>query len=107
MWKGIVIKESLSDPKVLWETQELNERVENKNKWHLQTVYCEKESIEKIRKELKPGFFAHFWNEKTIIVAFPDQLFEFEKNDLEARKKAIEHAKQKGIPTEQLDFATD
>ncbi len=107
MWKGIVIKESLQNPHVLWETRELNVKVGNKTKWHLHTVFCEKETIEKIRQNLKPDFYAHFWNEEKIIVAFPEQLFEFEKNDSEARKKAIEYGKQKGIPVEQLDFAAD
>lgn len=107
MWKGIVIKEGLQNPHVLWETQELNVKVENKNKWHLHTVFCEKEAIEKIQKELKPEFYAHFWNEEKIVVAFCDQLFEFGKKDLNERKKAIEYGKQKGIPPEQLDFATD
>lgn len=102
-----MIKESLENPHVLWETQELNVKVGNKTKWHLATVFCEKEAIEKIQKELKPDFFAHFWNEEKIIVAFSEQLFEFEKKDSETRKKAIEFGKQKGIPTEQLDFATD
>jgi hypothetical protein len=107
MWKGIVTKEGLMNPHVLWETQELKVRLGEKNAFHLHTVFCEKETIEKIRKELKPNFYAHFWQGEKIIVAFPEQSFEFEKNDSETRKKAIEFGKQNGTFLEEPEFPTD
>lgn len=106
MWKGIVIKEGLNDPRVLWETQELNVRVKNDN-WHEHTVLCEKKTIEKIRLQLKPGFVAHFWNSGKKIVAFLEQTFEFEHSDSNSQKKAIDFGKQRGIPEQHLVFSTE
>ncbi|MFH0955184.1 MAG: hypothetical protein V1777_03700 [Candidatus Micrarchaeota archaeon] len=107
MWKGIVIEESLTNPNVLWETQLLKVKVSGERLWHLQTVFCDKKAIEKIQKELKVGFYAHFWDKKNLIVAFPKQAFQFKKDNAEERKKAIEYGKQQGIPEEQLTFPTE
>lgn len=106
MWKGIVIEESLSDQTVLWETQLLKVSLAEKNT-HQQTVICDKKTIEKIQAKLKPKYYAYFWKDNSVIVAFKKKSFEFDSNDSEKREQAIAFGEKQGIPKEQLKFTTE
>ncbi len=71
------------------------------------------EQIKKVSEVLKNSlekdhnWYIHFWNENILIVIFGDQIFKFNHNDKPARKFAVEHGVNLGIPEHQLTFPTD
>lgn len=76
-------------------------------RWHLYYVTASDGEITAIQPHVIRGWYAHFWNEKTILVAFNDRLFELDRHDRATWKDAIEHGKRQGIPERELDFPTD
>jgi hypothetical protein len=113
LYRGKVIEESLENPRVLDETKilytELTEDEDPADHWHIHVVEVTKEHIQKISAVLRSrGFYAHFWDgQKNVIVAFRDQLFEFNTDDEKGKQAAIEYGKTVGVPEEQLDFLTE
>lgn len=61
--------------------------------------------IKKIQAEMKSdeSWYAHFYNDETLIVVFKDKVFRVEPNQC-TWLPIIEYGKKLKIPTEQLDF---
>ncbi len=49
----------------------------------------------------------HFWDNRNIIVAFKDKIFEIDYDDKGTWKNAIDYGISIGIPKEQLDFSIE
>ncbi len=110
MYKGAIILESLDNTDVIApfrvlsvrETSDLNPA----DRWHIYEVEATRYQLEQLSKFIKPSkYYAHFWNEKREVIAvFRDKVFEFNYDNKESWKPAIEHGLSVGIPKEQLDF---
>jgi hypothetical protein len=116
-WNGVVIAESLRDP--MWingfpvyrayvspDALDLGPG-RPPGRWHLYWVRASWADIDGIRSELLEPWYAHFWNEKRLIVVYADARFEMDRFDQATWRPAVEHGLSKGIPEEQLDFPTD
>lgn len=109
-YKGIIVKESLDNPSVLdaLDVVEIPDENENGDSWHTYRVNVTADDIEKISLALKPrSWYAHFWNDRELIVTYRDRTFAFERNNTKKRQEAIEYGLTVGIPKEQLDFLID
>jgi hypothetical protein len=110
IYRGKVIQESLENPRVLDDTKiyltDLTQEEDSDEPWHIHVVEVTREHIQKIAAVLHSrGVYAHFWDaQKNLIVAFRDQLFEFNIDDARGRREAIEYGKTVGVPEEELDF---
>lgn len=105
---GVIVGESLKDSNYIERFKVINSDTtpeENEEaRWHIYTVEASKEQIESLSKELKEGWYAHFWIGRDLIVIFKDKIFEFNYDDKESWKDAVEYGLSVGIPKEQLDF---
>jgi hypothetical protein len=116
-WKGAVIAESLRDPMTLNGFQVYRAYVSPDGldlgpdrpvgRWHLKWVRVSREDIALIRAQLIHGWYAHFWNERQMVVVYDDAEFEMDRFDRSTWKRATEHGLAMGIPEQQLDFPTD
>lgn len=105
LYKGTIVKDSLSDPAIL---DKLNiTKTYQAGAWTLVDVLVNKKQIEKLGQSLADGpWYMHFWQEKKddVIVAFRDRSFNIIHSDQNTWAEAINHGTSKGIPKEQLDF---
>jgi hypothetical protein len=116
-WKGGIIAEGLSDPTIINEFSVYEATISedimpinyqgNIGRWHGYGVICSREEINALQPYILHGWYAHFWNENTIIVVYNDKQFKLLKDDKNTWKEAIEHGKMQGIPENELDFITD
>ena len=116
-WKAGIISESLEEPSILNEydvyqariskREELIDEHGSKGRWHLYWVDATDKQTEALSREIKKGWYAHFWNGQTLLAVFQRKGFEFHAEDKSTWKEAIEYGKSVGIPEEQLDFPTE
>lgn len=116
-WKGVIISESLEEPSLLDEfdvyrvriskEEELIDEDGNKGRWHLYWVHATNEQIEALSREIKKGWYAHFWNGEKLIPVFHGRKFAFHAKDRSTCKETIDYGKSVGIAEEQLDFPTE
>lgn len=114
MYKGSIISESLKEPSFINKLKvyrvkigEEDEEIPRENRigrWHLYWVEVSEDEIKEISKELKEGWYAHFWQNKKVIVIFKDKRFKIDFDNKETWKEVLEYGKSLGIPEEQLDF---
>jgi len=84
-WKGWIIDESLKDATILSKLKVLKEKVEEntegdtKNVWKLYAVEVDDKEINEIsnilEKQIKLGYYAHFTNEKKLLIIFHKKSF--------------------------------
>jgi hypothetical protein len=106
-YRGVIVKESLSDPNILEQFQIVSHKLvglENvETSWDIITVETKSEQVSAIKElasALKEGtWYAHFWNEDELVVVFKDKI-------IDNREEAVTYARALGIPEEQLDFPT-
>jgi hypothetical protein len=109
-FKGTIVQESLVDDRVLNDFKIVKFRVTDAEKpedrWHLFTFNADEKQIEKLSKQLKYAWYAHFWqpNHNDMIVIFQNKLFRIKYKDKSTWKEAVEYGKSMNIPDEQLDF---
>ncbi len=72
--------------------------------WHFYAVEATELDIERISRSLKEKWYAHFWNDREVVVAFKDRIFKFNHDKKETWKPAVDYGLSLGIPAEQLDF---
>lgn len=102
-YKGIIVLESLKDPKILDTFTVLNKEIDED--WHLITVEANEKQIESLSQELKVGtWYTHFWKGDDVIVVFPNKIMKMKHSDKSTWQPVIEYGQSIGIPTEQLDF---
>ena len=107
-YTGVIVEESLKDPKILRGFDITKTEVSEDGAWHMHTVLTTKEQLEQLSQELNSGtWYAHFWDENEIIVVFQYKIFVFQKNNSAGRREAIVYGMLSGIPEEQLDFPTE
>lgn len=114
-YKGIIISESLTEPSYINEFKvykiEISKEeydIPNENRkarWHLYWVKATSNQIKKLSKEIKQGWYTHFWdNKKDMKVIFKDKIFKMNFDNKETWKEALVYGKSLGIPEYQLDF---
>lgn len=106
-YKGVIITESLENPEFvnnlkIYKKEILGE--DSDDPWHLSYVEVDEKTINELIKELKQGWYAHFWKGRDIIAIFKGKKFKFNFDDKLTWKDAVEYGKSIGIPEEQLDF---
>ena len=116
-WRGCVVAEGLSDPSIVNKCGVVGASITdedkpidyegNKGRWHIYWIECERETIEEFRSCVVEGWYAHFWNEDSLLIVFSDRVFKVSRSDRLSWSEAIEHGKMQGIPEEELDFPTD
>lgn len=106
MFRGVIISESLKNPTVLNDMNVKKVRVETDNEneapiWHLFHVELYDALIDSvpeiIANELKPHWYAHFWNESFVYICFSGKVFKTTKGNLVSKTgnypQIIEYAK--------------
>ena len=102
-YKGTIVEESLKDKSLIKKLKVLNSSVEGA--WHLYTIEVSEKEIEEISHSLNAQkWYAHFWKDQKVIVAFKDKIMRFEHSKKETWKPVVDYGLSIGIPKEQLDF---
>lgn len=105
VYTGIIIEESLIDSKYINGIEITKTEIAHKGKWTLRTVNITKEKIQYLSSKIKSNsYYMHFWDNRNIILAFKDKIFEIDYDDKGTWKNAIDYGISIGIPKEQLDF---
>ncbi len=120
MFKGFVLSESLKDPTILNEFKIMKVIVESHLEyggepkiWHDFKLKVETDKIlnvcNKIAKEIKRGWYAHFWNHDYIYVILPNKVFKIPRENKNWQspeyKKCKKYAIKHGVEEQYLtDF---
>ncbi len=107
-YKGIIIEESLEDNRAINNLEVIKIRISSalrrEDRWHLYTILVLEKDIKELTRQIKQGWYAHFWQGSKVVVIFQGKRFAFDHNNREACKPAVEYGLSLGIPKEQLDF---
>lgn len=110
-YKGCIIEESLEDNRILNNLKVVKIRITNEenleDRWHIYDSLVSEGQINKLHEQLKQGWYMHFWGEGKIVILFKDKKFEFDLNDKESWKPAVDYGLSINIPVEQLDFVRE
>jgi hypothetical protein len=108
MYKGLVVENSLKDPRVLRTMKvDLTYKLED---WTLHEVRTTENELPKFQAYLNGGpWYVHFWEEggDNVKVIFKDRTFDIRYSDKETWKDAVRYGQSLGIPLSQLDFSID
>lgn len=107
LYQGTIIENSLSDKTIL-ENVKITKSYKVKD-WSLNDVLVNKKQIEKLGEYLNDDpWYMHFWQSGNddVIVVFKDKIFRIKYSNKTTWREAVEYGKSRGIPEEQLDFAT-
>jgi hypothetical protein len=118
MFKGFVLSESLNDPTILNDFENIYVKVESHPEselkyWHLFKLKIKDEDIEDavklILKNIKKEWYAHFWNGKVVYICYSNKIFKItQQKKREWNTKEYYEAKnygiQQGIAERYLDF---
>ena len=110
MFKGFVLSESLKNPMVLNDFETIKVVIENHPEceggpkiWHDFKLKVDDDKIidvcNKISREMKETWYAHFWNRDIVYVVLSDKVFKMPREEgnwqsseyQECKKYAIEH----------------
>ncbi len=109
-WKGMIVKESLTDAAMLEKVSVTNvsetDDIDPVRRWHLYKVdHVTRSQMDDLSRVIKSrGWYAHFWREGNMVVIYKDKFFAFTGTNKHGRQLAIEYGISVGIPKEQLDF---
>lgn len=104
-YMGTIVLESLIDKSVLDNLKVIKSEVSSTLGWHLFTVEVSAEEILNLSKNIESNkWYMHFWKDRNVIAVFKDKTFEFNYDDKESWKPAVDYGLSIGIPEEQLDF---
>lgn len=110
-YKGTIIEESLIDNRIINDLQIIGFRIsEDENpidRWHLYTIMVDDDDIDRLSRNIKAGWYMHFWQDKDIIAIFKDRIFKFNYDDKASWESATNFGLSMGIPREQLDFIVE
>lgn len=116
-FRGVVIAEALKDPRLVNKLRVYRARITEEGvpidyeghvgRWHLYWIEADREAISFIQKEMKRGWYAHFWVGDSLLVVYDDEAFDLSRSDRSSWLPAIEHGEKQGIPREELDFVTE
>ena len=114
-WQGVLISESLIEPsrinsfevfKAAISRRDLGLGGGKKGRWHLYHVYATDSQVAKLMRQIKPGWYAHFWRGKALTVVFLGRRFLMDTDNKSTWRKAVEYGRSIGIPENELDFPT-
>lgn len=119
MYKGFVISESLNNPLVLNPLKQEFVRIEKHEEakdqyptyWHVFKLLIDQKDIDQISKnisqEIKPDWYAHFWNGTNVFVIFSNRVFQIPQEEEWSSpqfQEAKEYGIKNGIKEMYLDF---
>ena len=121
-YKGVVIKESLKDPKILTSLTIVATAVEpvvegDKTPWldfwTLVSFEVSEDRADDLARSISEGFddkhaaswYADFKNDRRHYVVFPGKIFRVERDDPSGYAAAEAYGRGLGIPAHQLDFS--
>lgn len=108
IYQGTIVEESLIDTTSLNQFLRREVRIAGENTanpWHVHYVQGTYESVQTLVHSIKPGWYAHFWQQNNLLVVFSGRLFLLHIDDKHTWQDAIAYGHSVGIPVEQLDFA--
>jgi hypothetical protein len=115
-WRGVIISESLEEPSLIDDFEVFKAEISKKDldlgggkqgRWHLYYVHAIDSQINSLLRQVKPGWYCHFWRENSLVVVFSGKRFEMLTNDKSTWRDAVEYGQSIGIPIEELDFPTE
>jgi len=112
MWKGVLIKESLDDDKILDEIRIVRTRItglENQGgRYHFLYFELGDESLENFIKEasktIRNKWYMHVCNDNEMIVIFSGKIFRFKDKESSKMEEARSYGLSIGIIKEQMPF---
>lgn len=114
--KGLVIAEGLDDPTIVKQLVVYRASIgplgygvqgTGSDRRHSYWVSCTESEVALVQAHTIPGWYAHFWDARRIVVVFHDRTFVLDKIDRTTWHEAVAHGVAQGIPAEQLDFLVD
>jgi hypothetical protein len=121
-YKGVVIKESLQDLKILKQLKILSTKVEQVTEshktpwlkqWTLHTVEIDGDDAQNAANKISTAldsehnWYADFKNDKYHFIIFRNKVFKINRNKLGDYKEVKKYGVSLGIPNYQLDFSPD
>lgn len=107
-WKGCIVEESLNDNRVLNDLEVLKVRITPEAKpearWHIYNSLLSESEIGRIHRQLKQGWYMHFWKGGKMIVLFKGKRFMVDAKDKSTWNEAIAYGLSIKISKAQLDF---
>ena len=107
-YNGIIVEESLLDNRIINEVEikrlEITDEDSPEERWHIYHVLVSKNKIDAFSKNIKKGWYMHFWKGNEVIAVFKDKIFKFNHEDKSTWGPVLDYGKSQGIPEEQLDF---
>ena len=104
-YHGIIVDAGLKDKTILKKLNVLSTK--KIDDWTLYKIQVNEDELKTVLSQIQflllEKFYAHFYNERILLVVFNDALF-FTSTSKIHLKDAIQHGISKGIPREQLDF---
>lgn len=117
MWKGLLLKESLTDLRILADLritrtevwQVANAAESQPSTWTALTFEAEDAQADRLAEALSlvmhpQGWYLNASTEADVYVVFPHKVFKYRKGDQEMREAAKEFGRTVGIPEGQLDW---
>jgi len=107
MYHGIIIDREFVDKNFPESLKQFAKKQDGS--WGIYGIEVEDLQLEKVINEIQKNmktdqaWYAHFYNDKQLIVVFKDKVFRIEPH-VSSWKPIIEYGKKLNIPKEQLDF---
>ena len=115
-FKGLVIAEGLDDPTIVKQLVVYRAAIgpagdgvqgTGSDRRHFYWISGTEADVALVQAHTLPGWCAHFWDARQIVVVFHDRSFVLDKLDRATWQEAVAHGVAQGIPAEQLDFLVD
>jgi hypothetical protein len=109
-YEGVIVEESLENTDVLRGMKIINSRVTDEAEgetWHIHKVKAFLDDFEALAKNMRRGWYMHFWKDAKGVVIFKGKTFWIDYDNKATWKPAIEFGLSKGIPEAQLDFVRE
>jgi cobalamin biosynthesis Mg chelatase CobN len=106
--KGVLVENSLIDPKILEHLRVIRTRTEGERVLH--DIRISKKQIDDIQRDIKDTkWYFHLWEpgKDTVTVVFKDKTYVVQNSDKSTWQDAIAHGVGNGIPESDLDFSID
>jgi len=108
-YTGIIVEESFDDNRILNQYDITKVRISGhaspKDRWHLYQVNVSKEEIYSLAEHMIDIWYNHFWKGTHVIAVFTgNHIFEFDYNNKDTWKAALDYGRSVSVPEEQLDF---
>ena len=113
-WKGVIIEESIENRKAFKMVRIIKKKqskLENEESKGLLTFYLfevddskKDEFVNIVKNSIKQSWYVHICKDKTMIVVFKDNIFEFTKLQKNKLGEAVKYGLSIGILKEQMSF---